>query len=139
MLAALLALMIGSAPPPGDPALDGRIRDSFNAAQALQGPLDGRWTLRDAGGRALYAFQIVDRAGGGGPLEAAWRDPRDSSMTGALGVVSDIARTGRSLRLGFAGLGGGAATLVLWRDRHGGWVGRMVGGGKTARVTLRRD
>jgi hypothetical protein len=115
------------------------MRDSFDAAQALQGPLDGRWTLYDAGGRALYAIQIVDPAGGGGPLQAAWRDPRDSRATGALGVVSDIARTGGALRLSFAGHGGVGATLVLRQDRHGGWSGRMVESGNAMRVTLRRD
>jgi hypothetical protein len=140
MLVALMALTMASAPTPlPDAAFEGRMRDSFDAAQALQGPLDGRWTLYDAGGRALYAIQIVDPAGGGGPLQAAWRDPRDSSPLGALGVVSDIARTGGALRLSFTGRGGLINTLLLWRDPHAGWSGRMVEGGKAMRVTLRRD
>jgi hypothetical protein len=140
MLVALMALTMASAPTPlPDAAFEGRMRDSFDAAQALQGPLDGRWTLYDAGGRALYAIQIVDPAGGAGPLQAAWRDPRDLSPLGALGVVSDIARTGGALRVSFAGHGGLATNLVLRQGRHGGWSGRMVESGKAIRVTLRRD
>ena len=139
MLAALLALMLTSAPPPGDAAFDGRMRDSFAAAQALQGSLDGRWTLYGSGGRALYSFQIVDPAGRVGPLQAAWRDLRDASPLGGPGVVSDIARTAGSLRLSFAPPAGSVVTLVLRRDRLGGWAGRMVEDGKATRVTLRRD
>jgi hypothetical protein len=138
MFIALMALIMSSAPPPPDAAFEARLRDSFDAAQALQGSLDGRWTLYDAGGRALYAFQIVDPAGGG-PLQAAWRDLRDSRATGGLGVVSDIARTGGSLRLSFAGRGGLINTLLLWRDHRGGWSGRLAEGGKAMRVMLRQD
>ncbi len=53
-----------------------RVKGSIAAAQNLQGPLDGGWNIAGTDGGQLYALQIVDKAGGYGELEGAWRDVR---------------------------------------------------------------
>jgi hypothetical protein len=112
------------------------MRDSAAAAQALQGPLDGGWTLRDAGRRPLYAFQITDPAGGIGPVDAAWRA---AGPSGAIGVASAIARQGKRLTITFTPEGAaGAAEVRLTRRRAGVWSGRLTEDGRTRRVTLVR-
>ena len=73
MAAGLIAALLLAATTPADP-VGARIAASSQAAQALQGPLDGTWVLRDGAGRAVLILQIVDPAGGGA-LSAAWRAP----------------------------------------------------------------
>ncbi len=136
MRVALLALAV-VASPPGETAFDARMRDSLVAAQALQGPLDGHWTLY-AGGRAILVFAIVDPADGGA-LQAAWRDVTRSADDG-LGVVSEITWTGRRLRLTFSRPERTRATTIdVIGDPRQGWRGRLDDGRSHSSVVLRRD
>ena len=122
-----------------DIAYDSRIRESVAAAQGLQGPMDGRWTLVDGAGKPLYVFMFVDPAGGRGPLEAAWRDPRRVRGGDDLGVVDGLDRNGLSLTLTFAPHAGAAPTQVqLQGDPAGALSGQMSENGATVPVTLRR-
>ena len=128
-MAPLLAALLLLAGAPISP--DARIAASAAAAQALQGPLDGTWTLADTSGRALYVVQIVDPVTGGSNLEAAWRAP---GADGALGEATARRAGDRlSLRLGDHG-----PLVSLRRVSRDLWRGvlRQDGGGR--RVVLRR-
>jgi hypothetical protein len=103
-----------------DKVFEQRMRDSVAAAQALQGPLDGRWAVTDTRGHRLYVLQIADPAQAAAPLTAAWSDPR----TGALGGVDAISRVGGHLSLVFApGPDGGPIRLTLHRKNRDVWAG----------------
>ena len=129
----LVALAIAATPPATD--VGARLRESGEAAQALQGPLDGTWTLRDNRGDAVLLFQITDPAGGG-PLEAAWREP---GAGGAAGVVETIARRGDLLSILFTQTdGAGHVDLRLKRFSQGSWWGHLVEAGHVSPVILRR-
>ena len=133
---ALLALAVVASPPTGETAFDVRMRDSIAAAQALQGPLDGHWTLY-AGGRGILVVAIVDPADGG-PLQAVWRDPGQSA-DGGVGVVQEVKRTGRRLRLTFTRPKKTRPTTIdLIGDSRQGWRGRLDDGGSRCSVVLRR-
>jgi len=128
-------LLFGAAPPDqaSENAFDQRMRDSAAAAQALQGPLDGRWLLTDTRGRALYVLQIADPPHAAGPLTAAWTDPR----TGALGGVEAISRAGNWLSLTFApGPSGPPLRLTLRRLKDGAWSGWATAGPARRKVRL---
>ena len=43
-----------------------------------------------ADGTQLYALQIVDKAGGYGELEGAWRDVRRPGTVGSTGLIDDL-------------------------------------------------
>lgn len=108
-----------------------RIAASAAAAQALQGPLDGTWTLADAHGRALYVIQIVDPVSGGADLQAAWRSP---GPAGALGEAT-ARRTGDRLSLRLGDRGPQVALRRVSRDL---WRGVRHHDGGDRRVFLRR-
>ncbi len=132
MIAALLLGWLVSAQTP-DQVFEQRMRDSAAAAQALQGPLDGRWTLTDATGKTLYLLQIADPPHDAAPLTAAWTDPR----TGALGPVDAIRRVGDRLNLVFASDPAGPPVRVTLRRLSGGvWSGWAASGGPLRRVRL---
>jgi len=126
---ALLATLVALA---GPVATDTRIKESADAAQALQGPLDGAWVLRDRAGRILDAFQIADPANGGA-IGAAWRDGREPG--GDPRLVTGIIRVGSHLSLTF---GSPAKRLGLRAINPGTWRGRLVGRNIDLPVTLRR-
>jgi hypothetical protein len=139
LAAAVLALAASPpAPPtPGSP-VDQRISSSYEAAQALQGELDGAWVLTDLEGRELYRLQIVDPPGPRPRLEAAWRGLTGPASIDASGPA-DIARpTASALRLGFS-RGGSAVRIDLRRGGAGSWSGRLIEQGRVLRVTLRRS
>jgi hypothetical protein len=122
-----------------DLAWDSRIRASVAAAQSLQGPLDGRWTLYDAEGRGLFVFQFVDPAGGRGPLEGVWRDLRRPPGSLAYGMVVSLASDGTTLTAAFAPRPGGPlVTLNLQGLADGRWSGELTDTGAKLPVTLRR-
>jgi hypothetical protein len=115
-----------------------RIRDAGAAEQALQGPLDGVWTLRDARGRALYDLQLVDPIGGGQSFGGAWRDLRDGAE-GRLGVLEDAWRGGAKLRFKIVRDPEGPFSIDLVKGSHGGWRGWMRSARTASEVVLRRD
>ena len=137
MIAVAMALMLAAAPPELDAAgLDARIAASANAAQALQGPLDGTWRVTSATGGALYVLQISDPAGGGSPLEAAWRKPGPG---GDVGAASRISRSGGRLLVDFRPrIDGPAVALSLRRSSPQRWRGWMVWRGARRRVMMAR-
>jgi hypothetical protein len=141
--ALLAALTVAIAPPSwaqaaGNPT-DERVGESFNAAQSYQGPLDGSWTLVSDSGRALLAFQLVDRPGGQGPLEGVWRDLRHPVIPGDIGFVDALIRGPGTLSITLnATSASQAVTITLHTDPSGGWAGVMHENGADAPVKLRR-
>lgn len=122
-----------------DNAIDDRIREAAAAAEALQGPLDGAWTLVAASGQPLYAFQFVDKPGGLDPPEGVWRDLRRPSGPGDIGLIDSMARGPGSLTLSFAARPGAAPVAIeLKSGDAGGWSGQLHEGGVTINVMLRR-
>jgi hypothetical protein len=130
----VLAALLTAWTPPDAVDTGARIGAAMAAEQRLQGPLDGGWTLRDDAGRPLYRFELVDPAGGRGPLTGAWRDPG-----GGAGVIADARRGGRTLRIDFAPAGGEPTALRLTERSPRLWTGRMIAGATRRAVVLRRD
>src|SRR5580693_1753769 len=96
---ATLAPLIALAEPYSDNAVDERIRSSAAAAEALQGPLDGPWTLVSAAGSPIFGLQLVDKPGGQGAIEGVWRDLRRPATPGDIGLIDQIARSPTSLTI----------------------------------------
>ena len=121
----------------GGSDIDSRIAASAAAAQALHGPLDGTWALRDNQGRSLYVIQIVDPVPGQGDLQAAWGDPSATDRESDLGVVNGIRREGPRLVLTFAPPDGPVSVTL---EEGGGdrWTGRMERRGALISVSLTR-
>jgi len=130
----LAALILAAAPPPD---VGARIHASDQAAQALQGPLDGAWTLSEASGAPLYALQFSDPVGGRGPLQGAWRALGGHAD---IGVFTELRREGDTLILRLPAHGEDPAAVIrLRRDAHGGWRGTLSGDPASRVVVLRRD
>lgn len=124
-------------PTAADRTYDARLRASFNSAQGLQGPLDGRWTL-SAAGADLYTLQLVDK--GGSDLEGAWRDVRRPGAVQASGFLADMARIGASLTFSFQpDPAGPALRASLTPTADGRWSGTLMGGASPRTVVMRRD
>ena len=132
--------MLASAQPPGDNAVDARIRDSAAAAQALQGPLDGAWTLVSAAGTPILALQLVDRPGGQGAVEGVWRDLRQPSTPGDISLIGQIARSPGALTITLnVSPGAGVVMISLHPDATGMWSGELREGAGVTQVKLRRS
>ena len=117
-----------------------RVRGGIAAAQGLQGPLDGAWTLSTADGGKLFAFQMVDPGLGRGELEGAWRDLKRGEGIGAVGLIDDVQRLDGELSVRFAPRGGDEPLLVKLRPTSdGGWVGEMTDRTGATPVALVRD
>jgi hypothetical protein len=143
--AALALLLLTTAPEwaaaqgdSGDSATDARIRASAEAAESMQGPLDGRWTLTEADGSAIFAFQIVDKPSGD-ELDGVWRDLRRPSVPGDIGMIDAVARNQGALNISLTETPGAAATTIALKSgADGSWSGEMVEAGKTTTVRMRR-
>lgn len=61
--------------PPGavERAYDRGVRQAEATMDSRMGPLDGRWTVTDREGRALFTL-VLSNEGAGLPVEGAWRD-----------------------------------------------------------------
>ena len=142
LVAAVLALTPAAAAAQNDAsdaAIDARIRASAEAAESLQGPLDGPWTLVSAAGRAIFAFQIVDKPGGRDPLEGVWRDLRRPPAPGDVGIIDTLARGSDTLTIGFiAKPGQPAVDIELKSGPDGQWTGELREAGASTAVSLRR-
>lgn len=124
-------------PSPADRTYDARLRASFNSAQGLQGPLDGRWTL-SVGGQDLYALQLVDK--GGSNLEGDWRDVHRAGAVQGSGFLADIARVGASLTFSFQPAPDAPAlSAALTPTTDGRWTGELSDGASPRPVVMRRD
>lgn len=111
-----------------------RVKGSIAAAQNLQGPLDGGWRIAGADGTQLYALQIVDKAGGYGDLEGAWRDVRRPGTVGSTGLIEDLRRDGANVVARFSPKGGQSSTLTLRSSGYEQWSGELVENGATLAV-----
>jgi len=119
--------------------LDDRIRSSAAEAEALQGPLDGAWTLVAADGAPLFDFQLVDRPGGQGIVEGVWRDLRRPQTPGDIGLIDVIVRSPTALTITLGARAGQAAVLIALQPAPtGGWSGLLREGGAATHVRLRR-
>ncbi|MDB5480642.1 MAG: hypothetical protein JWO83_1695 [Caulobacteraceae bacterium] len=133
MIGMAIALGLAADSPAVATDLATRMRESAAAAQALQGPLDGAWTLCDAHQQPLFVFQITDPVGGAGPLGGAWRR---SGASAPAGLIDAIARRGG--RLAFRFIGDGEVVRVRLRRRgDGAWAGAASENGHDLAVTLR--
>ena len=121
----MLAVLLAASMQPAQPDVGPRISAALSAAQTLQGPLDGAWLLRDAAGRPLYRFEIVDPADERGPLTGAWRDARGAGA----GFIATMRRGGHSLQLEFSVDGEAATRLRLIERSPGVWTGQMTENG----------
>lgn len=112
-----------------------RVKGSIAAAQNLQGPLDGGWRIVGKDGGQLYALQIVDKAGGAGELEGAWRDVRRQGAVGSTGLIDDLRRDGGDVVVRFSPRGGQSTTLTLRPSGSERWSGELAENGATQAVS----
>ena len=119
-------------------AYDLRIKSSIVAAQGLQGPMDGAWSLNGPDGARLYDLQIVDPAGGYGGLEGAWRDVRRPGAVGSTGLIDSVDRSTGELTARFSPRPGQSATVTLRPRGDGAWTGALSENGVDTVVTARR-
>ncbi|MHB8531059.1 MAG: hypothetical protein ACYC8V_16300 [Caulobacteraceae bacterium] len=103
-----------------------RIREGRAAAESFQGPLDGRWVLRDAAGQTMFFLELSDPTGGG-RLGGAWR-----SRSGDPAPL-EAERRGKRLEIRFAAL-----SLHLHRRDQNRWSGFLEHKGCSQWVVLRR-
>ena len=129
------------APPTAvEQAYESRIRGGLNAAQGLQGPLDGGWVLRGPDGRTLYGLQLVDKGTGSILLEGAWRSMTPGQPAGKVGLVDVIERTGTGgVYIRFTPRGSSEPLILQLDPAGGGWTGTLWEAGNTRSVTLRRN
>lgn len=113
-----------------------RLRQSFSAAQGLQGAFDGAWTLRSPTGAVLYTLQIVDQ--GRGELGGSWLDPTRKGALEGSGFLEDVRQSGGQFTLQFTPRPGQRAYVTL-SAAGSGWTGQLEQGGDRIPVTLRRD
>jgi hypothetical protein len=136
------AALLAGADPPDDQA--GRIGPAFEAAEALQGPLDGEWRIRDRAGRTLYVLSLSDPGEAPAPLardpahpgvEGAWRNPGRSRAAGA-GVIDTVTTKGASVLIAFSD--GQAEAVTLRRVARARWTGTLVRAGRRLAVAMTR-
>ncbi len=128
------------APPTAvEQAYESRIRGGLNAAQGLQGPLDGGWVLRGPDGRTIYGLQLVDKGTGAILLEGAWRSMKQGQPVGQVGLVDSIERTPTGVYIRFTPRGAREASVLQLAPTGGGWGGTLWEAGTNRTVTLRRQ
>jgi hypothetical protein len=106
-----------------------RVKGSIAAAQSLQGPLDGAWRVTGADGTQLYALQLVDKAGGLGELEGAWRDVRRPGSVGSTGLIEELRREGDDIIVRFSPKVGQSSVLTLRSSGYERWTGQLAENG----------
>ncbi|WGM37322.1 hypothetical protein [Caulobacter sp. NIBR1757] len=121
-------------------AYESRVRGGLNAAQGLQGPLDGGWVVRGTDGRTLYGLQLVDKGTGAVTLEGAWRSLKQGQPAGQVGLVDVIERTAAGgVYIRFLPRGAQDPSILQLDPAGGGWNGTLWEAGNTRSVTLRRQ
>lgn len=124
---------------PAERIYEMRVKGSIVAAQGLQGPLDGGWKVSGPDGSTLYALQIVDPAGGYGPVEGAWRDVRRAGAVGSTGLIESVERSGSDLVVRFSPRGGPPAVLSLSPAGSTRWSGNLYDAGVNQTVIADRE
>ena len=113
------------------------VRGKFESEQAMMGALDGEWTVTAQAGGALFTV-VIDDAGGGTPVDGAWRDLR-ASHPSSIGVIDSIDRSARTLKISFHSGGGDRlepTVLTLTAQPDGRWSGEMNDAGATQPVIM---
>ena len=116
------------APSRADNAYDAGVENAERNMDGRMGPLDGRWRLKDADGRALMTLSLMDQ-GEAKPLEGAYRTADAQSEVGPLTAAE---RTAGTLVLEMEG---GRLSLSPSGE---GWSGTLVQNGREQAVTLAR-
>jgi hypothetical protein len=116
-------------------AYDSRVKQSFAAAQAFQGPLDGGW-IASARGRDLLQLQLVDK--GRGQVEGAWRDLLGGLGSSASGLMDPAETAGGKVEMRFVRADGLNFRLTLRAMPGGRWTGQLFRGDELFDVALRR-
>jgi len=101
---------------------------------ARMGPLDGRWTVRDADGRDVLQLALVDM-GDDRMVEGAWMRRAEPGSAGDIEPIEAVRRdlVGRvSIWLGSEG------SLTLSPTTDGGWAGVLQTARGTQPVSVRR-
>jgi hypothetical protein len=120
----------------------------FETAQALRGPLEGRWKLIRTDGRPLYFFQIADAGGKPDPraaqpdapdIEGAWLDIARSRTAAGAGYLASVRVRQARLVILFYELRRAANTLTLSDAGPGVWTGVLDGPDGAIQVILRKD
>jgi hypothetical protein len=126
-----------SAEAPSSQAYDARVRQSFAAAQAFQGSLDGGW-IASWRGRDLMQLQLVDK--GKGEVEGAWRDLREGASLTASGLLdpTPVIQGSVDARFGPEGRGALAYRLTVRPAAGGRLTGVLRMYDETFDVMLRR-
>jgi hypothetical protein len=115
-----------AASPPSALYYESGVRTQFQAQEARQGPLDGRWSLDDADGKALFDLQLADPGPGRGPVEGAWRDLGRQGALDETGFIAGAERVGQTLTLSFSEPPQTEPwTAVLTQGADGRWSGQM--------------
>ena len=124
------------------------IMAAYQAAEAMQGPLDGLWRLQDGQGRTLFIFSLADAGGPPAPLaaapdhpgtEGAWRDPGRVGPADGSGFLDIVRRDGGRLTIRFvAGPDGRPQILTLTAAGDGRWTGQLNDGGARRSVVMSR-
>ena len=117
-------------PSASDAAYDQRLRASAATVRSFQGPMEGAWTL-SAGGRDVYALQLIDR---GGWIDGAWRDLRRPGALEGSGFIEGVPRTsGGDLTFRLS-----EHVVATLRPAGGRWTGQLSEGERREAVTLVR-
>lgn len=116
---------------------DTRIRASSDAAEGLQGPLDGGWNVVGADGRVLVVLQLVDPGDGSGRLEGAWRDLMTPDGVEPVGLIDRLERGAGDLTIRFTPRGGAAVELRMRPDASGAWSGELRAGDQVIVVSMK--
>lgn len=121
---------------------------AYRDAEALQGPLDGLWRVRDGAGRLLFVLALSDPGEPPAPLasdpghphvEGAWRDPARSRAPDGSGLVSSVRRRADgSLEIRMASPDGQSETLAMRAARDGRWHGSLTVAGARRAVVMSR-
>jgi hypothetical protein len=118
---------------------DARIRGSSDAAEGLQGPLDGGWIVIGPDGQNLVVLQLVDPGDGSGRLEGAWRDLITPDGVEPVGLIDSLDRGALDLVIRFRPRGAAGVILQIRPDAKGDWSGQLFDKGQATPVTMRRS
>jgi hypothetical protein len=113
------------------------VQGKFETEQSMMGALDGEWTVMAPAGGPLFTM-VIDDAGGGTPVDGAWRDIR-AGHGSSMGVIDSIDRGARTLKISFHSGGGDRlepTVLTLTAQPDGRWSGEMNDAGATQPVVM---
>jgi hypothetical protein len=133
---------------PEGPDQQAAIQSAYQAAEALQGPLDGLWRLDDAAGHTLFIFDLSDAGGAPAPLaalpdapgvEGAWRDPARPGAPDASGFIDSVRSDGRWVQIRFVeGVDRRAEVVTLKAVGGARWAGELADSGASRAVVMTR-